>query len=179
MLSSWKRHFIESVAAIHGRELMQYFVSRLRSASDARDLTQEVYLRLLRLERPDLIRSPEAYIFTIAANLAREHALKKAQHPLTVTLNEVPSQQLANETALWSDASLERDAEDRNRIARLEQVLNELSPKASAALVWHRRDGLSYEEIGVRLGVSRNMVKKYLSKSLAHCRKRLGEPTET
>jgi DNA-directed RNA polymerase specialized sigma24 family protein len=35
---------------------------------------------------------------------------------------------------------------------------------------WH---GLSYEEIGLRLGVSTNMVKKYLSQALVHCRRRM------
>ncbi len=32
---------------------------------------------------------------------------------------------------------------------------------------------LSYEEIAQRLGVSSNMVKKYLSKALVHCRRRM------
>jgi RNA polymerase sigma-70 factor (ECF subfamily) len=34
--------------------------------------------------------------------------------------------------------------------------------------------GLSYEEIALRLGVSTHMVKKYLSKAMVHCRRRMG-----
>jgi RNA polymerase sigma-70 factor (ECF subfamily) len=33
--------------------------------------------------------------------------------------------------------------------------------------------GLSYEEIALRLGVSTHMVKKYLSQAMAHCRRRM------
>jgi len=35
------------------------------------------------------------------------------------------------------------------------------------------RDGLSYQEIADRLNVSTNMVKKYLSQALVHCRGRM------
>jgi RNA polymerase sigma factor (sigma-70 family) len=60
----------------------------------------------------------------------------------------------------------------------LARALERLSPKARAALIWHRRDGKTYDEIGERLGVSRNMVKKYLSQALAHCRKCRDEQEE-
>jgi len=43
-----------------------------------------------------------------------------------------------------------------------------------ATFVLHRRDGLTLEEIGKQLGVSRPMVKKYLAKALIQCRA-LGE----
>jgi DNA-directed RNA polymerase specialized sigma24 family protein len=32
---------------------------------------------------------------------------------------------------------------------------------------------MTYEQIGEQLGVSANMVKKYLSKALSYCRQRL------
>jgi len=51
-------------------------------------MAQEVYLRMLRLERPELIRSPEAYLFTIAANIVREQALKNASRPLHLALHD-------------------------------------------------------------------------------------------
>ena len=52
-------------------------------------------------------------------------------------------------------------------------MLEQLSPKCRAAVelqYWH---GLSYEEIALRLGISTNMVKKYLSQGLVHCRRRM------
>jgi RNA polymerase sigma factor (sigma-70 family) len=52
-------------------------------------------------------------------------------------------------------------------------VLMQLSPKCRAAVALRYRQELSYEEIGERLGVSSNMVKKYLVQALAHCRCRM------
>jgi DNA-binding CsgD family transcriptional regulator len=37
----------------------------------------------------------------------------------------------------------------------------------------HRRDGLSFDEIAIKLGISRPMVKKYLTKALMQFRLRL------
>jgi RNA polymerase sigma factor (sigma-70 family) len=161
------------VVALHGRPLLKFFVSRLPNTADAPDLVQEVYLRLLRLERPDLIRVPEAYLFTIASNIAREHRLKHASRPPQIALEDAPPGELPADIEAFATAAPEHAAEQADRARKLERVLSQLSPKARATLIWHRRDGQTYEEIGKRLGISRNMVKKYLSQALAHCRKSL------
>ncbi|MBV8803793.1 MAG: RNA polymerase sigma factor, partial [Sinobacteraceae bacterium] len=58
---------------------------------------------------------------------------------------------------------------------RIESVVAGLSPRCRAVFTLYRRDGLSYKEIGTRIGVSTNMVKKYLARGLRHCRAHLGE----
>jgi RNA polymerase sigma-70 factor (ECF subfamily) len=58
-------------------------------------------------------------------------------------------------------------------IGRLREVLDQLSPKCRAAVVLQYWHGQSYEEIAARLGISTNMVKKYLSQALMHCRRRM------
>jgi len=65
------------------------------------------------------------------------------------------------------------EVEAQLRVEELERALGQLSPRVQAALILHRRDGLSLEEIAVRFGVSRSMVKKYLAKALRHCRQQL------
>ena len=52
-------------------------------------------------------------------------------------------------------------------------LLKGLSPKARATLIMHRRDGLTLEQIGEALGVSRPMAKKYLAQALVRCRQAL------
>lgn len=169
MPHSWKHKFLTTMAALHGRPLLRFFVSRLPDAAEAPDMVQEVYLRLLRLNRPDLIQTPEAYLYTIAANIAREQRLKLVTRPTHVALDDAPAEALTAVTATPESAVLSAD-----RLQRLQTVLMQLSPKARACLVWHRRDGLTYKEIGARLGISTNMVKKYLSQAMAHCHQRLG-----
>jgi RNA polymerase sigma-70 factor (ECF subfamily) len=167
----WQESFIASVVADHGRQLIKFFVSRLRDSSEAHDFAQEVYLRLLRLERPDLIRSPEAYLFTVAANIVREHAIKRSMRPLQVSLEDTPTNDLSSDSALVELVTPEDAAHQAHRVRELEGILAGLPPKARAALIWHRRDGKTYNEIAASLGISRNMVKKYLSRAVAACRK--------
>ena len=67
--------------------------------------------------------------------------------------------------------SSEVDLQQRRQF--LHVVLAELRPKCRAAVVLAYWQELSYEEIGQRLGVSANMVKKYLSQAIRHCRERM------
>lgn len=175
MSQSWKHRFLTTMATLHGRPLLRFFVSRLPDAAEAPDMVQEVYLRLLRLERPDLIQSPEAYLYTIAANIAREQRLKRVTRPAHIALDDAPAEALPSDTDPFATAAPESAALRADRLRRLQAALMQLSPKARACLVWHRRDGLTYREIGARLGISTNMVKKYLSQAMAHCHQHLGE----
>jgi DNA-directed RNA polymerase specialized sigma24 family protein len=47
---------------------------------DATDLAQEVYLRMLRIADTDAILNLEAYLFGVASNVAKEHAVLSARH---------------------------------------------------------------------------------------------------
>lgn len=68
-MRAWGRKaFVADIAAKHGRRLRRYLAVRLRNATDVADLAQEVFLRLLRVDRHDKIRSPESYLFTIASH---------------------------------------------------------------------------------------------------------------
>lgn len=170
-----KQQFVASVVDLHGQQLIRFFVSRLRSDTDAKDLAQEVYLRLLRLERPDLIRRPEAYLFTVAANIVRESALRSSSRSVHMALQDISSEELAVEALAPVAIGPEETAEQASRMRLLEELLTQLSPKARAALIWHRRDGQTYKQIAARLGVSVNMVKKYLVQAVAYCRRAMTE----
>src|SRR5581483_3219525 len=51
-------------------------------AADVSDVAQEVFLRLLRYDRAELIEYPQAYLFKMAANVANEWALRaRRRHP--------------------------------------------------------------------------------------------------
>ena len=59
------------------------------------------------------------------------------------------------------------------RVARLQEVLEQLPAKCCAAVILQYHHELSYEEIAERLEVSPRMVKKYLTQALSHCRRRM------
>lgn len=167
-MAETKQALVERLFAQQGGTLRAFFYRRIRRHPEAAELAQEVYARMLRIPDIESIRSPEAYLFTVASNLLREHAVQERRLNNTVDVDDPAVQdQLAELPAFGGQI----DAEQRTK--RLREVLHELSPKCHAAVVLQYWHGLSYEEIAQRLGVSTNMVKKYLSQALVHCRRRM------
>jgi RNA polymerase sigma factor (sigma-70 family) len=168
-LSSDDRHaFVADIAAKHGQRLRRFLAARLRVAADVADLAQEVYLRLLRVERYDQIRSPEGYLLTIASHVVHQHALHAAAVPEGVDWMEaLTDEQLLFDSDPAGHLHLER------RLEALERALERLSPKTRAAFILQRRDGCTLDEIGAKLGISRAMVKKHLAKAVLQCSRQL------
>jgi RNA polymerase sigma-70 factor (ECF subfamily) len=163
-----KRALVERLFAEHGGALRAFFYRRVRRHSEAADLAQEVYVRLLRVPDVDSIRNPEAYLFTVASNLAKEHAVRERHMNAALDIEEPAVQeQLADLPGFGTLLDTEV------RVKRLQKVLKELPTKCQAAVALQYWKGLSYEEIGEQLDISPHMVKKYLSRALAHCRRRM------
>jgi len=159
---------VADLAATHGDQLRRFLVARVRNVVDVPDIVQEVYLRMLRIPNIESIRSPEAYLFTVARHVVQQHALRQTATPPSVELTQmfdIPS------TASEVDPVLATDA--AQCVEQLQGAMEELSPKVRATFLLHRRDGLSLDDIGTRLGISRPMVKKNLMKALIHFRQRL------
>jgi RNA polymerase sigma factor (sigma-70 family) len=123
------------------------------------------------LESPLRVEDPQSLVAGLVAthgNQLRRFLLARVRNiddvvELTQILNPpAPSD---------SDPALETDA--LQCLEQLQGALEELAPKIRATFLLHRRDGLSLDEIGTRLGISRGMVKKYLMKALLHFRQRL------
>ncbi len=138
-----KTTLVERLFAEHGGSLQAFLTRRVRRQPIAAELAQEVYVRMLRVPDMSAVRNPEAYLFTVASNLAKE---------LPIFGGELDTER---------------------RVKRLREVLEQLPPKCRAAVVLQYWHGLSYQEIAARLGISTNMVKKYLRQALTHCRRRM------
>lgn len=163
-----KKKLVQRLFAEHGGGLHAFLFRRVRRQPDAADLAQEVYLRMLRVPDIDSIRSPESYLFTVASNLAKEHARHGYIDQNALDIDDpLLEGQLADMPTFGGELDREQ------RIERLREVLDQLPPKCRAAVVlqyWHQQ---SYQQIAEQLGVSTHMVKKYLSQALVHCRRRM------
>lgn len=158
-----ERLFAEQYAA-----LLAFFYRRTRTRSDAPDLAQEVYLRMLRVNDVEAIQSPQRYLFTVASNLLKENAVLERRRGSRVEVDEA-----SDEWQLQELPDFAGDVDTAQRVKRLRVVLDQLAPKCRAAVIMQYRFGLSYQEIAARLEVSPHMVKKYLSQALLHCRGRM------
>ena len=70
-----RKGLVERLFAEHRRSLQTFFYRRIRTKSDAADLAQEGYVRMLRVNDIDAIRNPERYLYTVASNLVKEYAV--------------------------------------------------------------------------------------------------------
>lgn len=165
MVAESQRSFVAALAAKYGQRLRRFLSSRARNPADVPDLAQEVFLRLMRVEQHAVIRSPEAYLFTVASHVVHQHTLREASAPRAIDITE-----LLTELELTSTDDPAAAAETQERLQNLQRALNELPPKYMTTLLLHRFAGFSIEEIGKQLGVARPTAKKYLAQALIHCR---------
>jgi RNA polymerase sigma-70 factor (ECF subfamily) len=162
------QELVTGLVASHGTQLRRFVFARVRNLADVPELVQEVYLRMLRISNTDSIRSPEAYLFTVAQHVVQQHTMRESHSPPAVEFAQLLYEPVGPHE---SDPALALEAQQC--LENLQRALEELSPKARATFMLHRRDGLSFEEIAVRLETSLPMVKKYLMKALLHLRLRL------
>jgi RNA polymerase sigma-70 factor (ECF subfamily) len=159
---------VEKLFTEHYTSLLAFFSRRVRESSEAPDLAQEVYLRMLRVRDVEAIRNPEGYLFAVANNLAKEHAVLDHRRATAIDVDEA-----GPDTSLQTLPAYEKELDGMQRTSRLHTVLAQLSPKCRAAVVLQYGQGLTYQEIALQLSVSPHMVKKYLAQALMHCRRRM------
>jgi len=163
-----KQSLVAGLVVSQGEHLRRFLMSRLRNVADVPDIFQEVFLRMLRVSNHETIRSPEAYLFTVAQHVAQQHTLRQATAPMPVQLNKMMGELHGTVVA---DPAMQVAADQCLEV--LQRALDQLPPKARAAFMLHQRDGLTVQEVGDRLGLSRGMVKKYLGRALVLFRQRL------
>ena len=168
MADRTKRGFVERLFAEHRGALQAYFQRRIRTKADAPDLVQEVYLRMLRVTDTDAIRNPQTYLYTVASNLVKEHALLGRRAAVRLEIDELNVQEQLGELT-----SLESELDANRQTQRVREVLAQLPLNWRTAVILQYRYGLTYQQIAAQLQVSPSMVKKYLARALDRCRRDL------
>lgn len=153
-LSDWFREWHQP--------LRRFLISRRASASaDIDDIAQEVFLRLLRYNRSELIDYPQAYLFKIAANVSAEWATRSNRR---MPHNSDWLEDLVD--SLSPELEFERETTD----AELQRAITALPPRSREILRLHFDEGVSHEEAARRLGVTRKIVKRDIARSYAALR---------
>jgi RNA polymerase sigma-70 factor (ECF subfamily) len=159
---------IEALFATHARALGALFRRRLGRDCEPEELVQEVYVRLLSANL-DGVRNPDAYLFAVASNLAKEHALLQSRNR---NRRDVDDPLIQDQLAYLP--SFEGQVDTELRTKRLGKALRELPVKCQAVISMRYRHGMDFDQIADQLEISVHMVKKYVKYALAHCRRRMG-----
>ena len=133
-------------------------------AADLDDVAQEVFLRLLRYERTELVENPQAYLYKMASNVAAEWSIRSRQ------AKPHDSHWL---TDLSSGDDLERNLSRGQVEEEVRRAIETLAPRQKRMLKLHHFEGLGYGEIAQRLSATPRSVKRVLTKSYDKLRHKL------
>jgi RNA polymerase sigma-19 factor, ECF subfamily len=159
--------FVAAMALRYGRGLRRFLSVHLRNVQDVPDLAQEVYLRLLRVSHQEAIRNPEAYLFTVAGHVVRQHMLRHSTDTAFIDITEAMP-----ELTLPAGEEPPAKVEDSRRLERFQkEILERLPRRVGAALVLHRIHGYTVQETADRMGITRETAKQYLADAAKRCRK--------
>jgi RNA polymerase sigma factor (sigma-70 family) len=153
----------EGLFAANENRLFRYFCRAVGPAETARDLTQDVFLRISRASIPAATNGDlSAWVFRIARNLALDHHRARLRHPAPSALIDEPSRapsqdvDLAVNEALASLAALDRDVFLMREVA-----------------------GLGYGEIAGACELTRDAVRSRIHRTRLQLRNLLAAPIAT
>ncbi len=163
--ASERRALVSELFRKNNRALINFLLTRLPDESDAREVAQEAYVKLLQLEQPEAISFLRSYLFRIAANLAIDRIRTRGRREKLERLD------LFEE---WSsECTVERAVLAEQQVALIRAALDELKPKYRRALLLHRLRDCSIAEIAAEMQVTPRMVRTYVARAILYCRLRL------
>ncbi|POF41598.1 RNA polymerase subunit sigma [Pseudomonas laurylsulfativorans] len=155
------QHSVHTLYEDHHGWLCGWLRKRLGCVDHAADLAQDTFIRVLTQRKNLELREPRAYLSTIARSLMIDSFRRRAlEQAYLETLAAIP------EPVAVSPETRELIIETLMDIDRL---LDGLGERTREIFLLAQLDGLSYVEIGRRLQVSVNTVKKHAVRALTHC----------
>ena len=138
-------------------KVYRYCYMKLRHPQAAEDMTQEAFLRFLRVYEEKELKKKTAYLYTIARNLCTDFYRARRAVPLEQA-EQIPSE--------------DRDELQAIRIA-LEQALERLPEEERELIFLRYTNEMPVAEIAAILGISRFAVYRQERRALEHLRKQL------
>jgi RNA polymerase sigma-70 factor (ECF subfamily) len=154
-------------------ELVGYFRLRLRSEEAARDLVQEIYLKIA-ARPPGDVGNPVAYLYRTGTNLMLDQMkVRRRAEQRDAQWREASGETLGG-LDVAAAPSAERTLAARQQLAQVMRAIDDLPPQVREAFRLHKIEGLSHAETAAAMGVSRSSVEKYLMACLRAIQQRLG-----
>jgi len=153
----------------HKPQIEKYFRHRIDNPEDCKDLEQELYIRVHKLDPLKTVDDRRAYLFRIAQNLIND--LLRWRQRNNYQLNDnTDLKDVTHETYRADD-----QIADRQRLILVQEAIEHLSPKAKEVFLLRKIDDIPNRQIALQLGISQNMVEKHLRKALGELRQYLAK----
>lgn len=139
---------LKALYLAHREEIQDYLDRRLRCKDTAADLTQDTFMRLSEQMGRTRIENFRAYLFSAARNLFIDHTRRQG-HRKSAPLDARELDDVRHTTP-----TLEQAAIAHQQLANLNQVIENMPAPCREVFLMVRVEGLTYAEIGQRLGIS-------------------------
>jgi RNA polymerase sigma factor (sigma-70 family) len=148
--------------------LARFFQSRVRDANEIDDLVQEVFLRVVRRGHCEQLEHLDGYIFQTAASVLQDRGRRRKTR---LSDQHVPFEP---ELHAGTEIAPDRPLMAREGLMAASVILLELPEQTRRIFVLRRLEELSYQEIGLRLGLSVSAVEKNMLRAVRHLVARMG-----
>ncbi|AFT69038.1 RNA polymerase sigma-70 factor, ECF subfamily [Alloalcanivorax dieselolei B5] len=155
---------IETVYRDHHRWLQAWLRGRLGCSSQAADIAQDTFVRLLTRQRDGHdrdVREPRAYLRVIAGGLVTDYFRRRSlENAYLETLAALP------EPSVISPEEREILLETLHRI---DAMLDRMPAGVRQAFILSQLEGLGYRRIAERMGLSERTIKRYMRQAFGQC----------
>lgn len=153
----------DALFILYHPRVKNFLLGFVKDEEEACDMAQDIFFKLwTNRESISRVSSLKAYLYRMARNMVYdyfEHSLVKENYEQKIQLSSngysdlVEEDIYARELSLLIDIAIEQMPEQRRRIFKMS-----------------RKDGLSNEEISLRLGINKRTVENHITQALADLR---------
>ena len=165
-----KDRFMVALVEKHRQGLERFLTRKLEDPDEAADVAQEALLRLQRLQRPQELDNPRAFLFQVASNLAVDQLRRRALQQRYLNREKDRALEGDPQEPNVTAATPEQILDARQKLQHIYRAIEALPGNQRQAFLMHRNNNMSYAEIARELRVSVSSVEKYILQALKHCR---------
>ena len=145
------------------KKVFRFFLKRISNHETARELTQEVFVKLWKGGEGVVIASMETRLFTIAGSILIDHLRRQAHERrrlsgLAHKIHSDPSQTYTSPHKAFETADY------------LKVVVRDLPPARKKIILLKMGSGFTNKEIASQLSISEKTVEDHVTKALRHIR---------
>lgn len=155
------------------QDLVRFFTLRLRSAPEAEDLVQDIYLRIQAAEPRETVGNPGGYLYRLGSNLLLDRLRGERRRAAREGEWRASHQSMMGADPVAEGPGADDAVAARMRLEAIVEVLRELPPQTQRVFRMHKFDGLSHSQVAEALGISRSAVEKHCMTALRRLAERL------
>jgi RNA polymerase sigma-70 factor (ECF subfamily) len=167
----------EQLVQRHDKRVLTIAAGYVHSADDAKDIYQEVFLRVYKgLPKFQYKSEFSTWIYRITTNVCLSYRSRRNRSPhtsLDQSITDEDGQPHALKNTLSDTSAADQKTYDAEIALRVEQALKTLSPRQRMVFTLKHYEGYKLREIAEMMKCNEGTVKKYLFEAIARLRKQL------